>query len=183
MPLQLLRQRTVFTRKHCSNIVAGLPRLTSHQLPHHPVTNQCNLHPCSSVANLFASLTYSSTDSSSSRFEIFSCSVCASRIDPGPSNRGFPQCERYGMSVVKRTTHSSNPETETTRTGLCADAYSSCPCVPTASSRTLLTCSISIPSRICNSARARSGMTLGRVPPLIRPMLHVVVPKKLSSGQ
>ena len=44
------------------------------------------------------------------------------------------------------------------------------------------TCSISIPSRICNSARALSGITFGRVPPLITPMLHVVVPKKLSSG-
>ena len=53
---------------------------------------------------------------------------------------------------------------------------------PTASSRTFLTCSISIPSRICNSARALSAITFGRVPPLSTPMLHVVVPKKLSSG-
>src|ERR1044072_7651382 len=151
MPGQL---HTIFTRKHSADLVARLPRLGGNQLPHHSITNQCNSHPCSSVANCRANLTYNPTASSNSRFEIFSCSVCASRIDTGPSKNGFPHCDKYGTSVVKRTTHSSNPGTECNVTGLCDDAYSSRPRTPTAASRTLLTCSISIPSRICNSARA-----------------------------
>src|SRR5687768_17778287 len=44
---------------------------------------------------------------SSSCFAMRSCSVCASRIEPGPINSGLPQFERYGTSVVRSEEHTS----------------------------------------------------------------------------
>src|SRR5688572_6737076 len=76
-----------------ANLVAALARFGGDHLAHRTVSDQCQSHSC--LLNCVANLKYMSTASSSSRFEMRSWSVCASRIEPGPSNKAFPQFDRY----------------------------------------------------------------------------------------
>src|SRR5687768_17584177 len=90
-----------------ANLVAALARFGGDHLAHRPVSDQCQSHSC--LRNWVSNLKCMSSASSSSRFEIRSSSLCASRIEPGPNNKAFPQFDRYGVSVVKRTTVASKP--------------------------------------------------------------------------
>src|SRR5687768_17754166 len=60
-----------------ANLVAALARFGGDHLAHRTVSDQCQSHSC--LLNCVAKLKYMSTASSSSRFEMRSWSVCASR--------------------------------------------------------------------------------------------------------
>src|SRR5439155_6072757 len=105
-------------RENDADLVAcGAGALLQHP-SHRTMAEQCDLHASAfRTASAWTRRTYASTPPASSASEIRSCALCASRIDPGPSSRGVPQFVRCGMSVVKRTTHVSNPGTVASRRG------------------------------------------------------------------
>src|SRR6266702_1040239 len=93
---------------------------------------------------------------------------------------GVPQFVRWGMSVVNRTTHVSNPGTVVRCKGFTAVRYSIRARPPTICPSNRFTGSASVTSRICRSARASPATTLGRDPPAMTPMFTVVSPKSGS---